>query len=307
MADIKTEVKSNTNENPGSIPGTKPLIYEAMDHIMQKIEAVGKTRQPATGIKYNYRSVDDVYNEVQPLMVQEHVFMTTTVEKFERTDQKSQAGNDMLHVFLTCRFRFNATDGSFVECTVIGEGLDGQDKATVKAQSTAQRICLTQAFLIPTEDEKNPTETTNTPRSPKCKETTKAKMNAQAAPPTPASMPAPTPANKSPVATTIDKVLNEGLENPSKEDPPEPPEESAPVDTSTFGQWLAGLKKSDKNKFALVPGIIESTTDKAYKFHPANKSEVQWVPKSNTDKDHTDPIGLWIAIWFLEKCKANFV
>ncbi len=59
-------------------------------------------------------------------------------------------------VVLTVRFRAFAQDGSSVETTAIGEGIDYGDKAYNKAMSVAHKYALLQLFCIPTEDQKDP-------------------------------------------------------------------------------------------------------------------------------------------------------
>ena len=50
------------------------------------------------------------------------------------------------------QYTFWTVDGTSVECSVIGEGMDSGDKATNKAMAIAHKYALLQTFCIPTED-----------------------------------------------------------------------------------------------------------------------------------------------------------
>jgi len=53
---------------------------------------------------------------------------------------------------LKIKYKFMASDGSYVTATVIGEGMDSGDKAANKAMSIAHKYALFQVFAVATED-----------------------------------------------------------------------------------------------------------------------------------------------------------
>lgn len=130
-------------------------IYAAMVAVMADIEPIGKAQENREQ-HFRYRGIDDVYNMLQPLMAKHGVFMTINVRDRAVTERSTKAGNAMQCVALTVDYAFFHTDGSFVECTVIGEGRDTADKATNKAMAAAHKYALLQTFCIPTDGQDDP-------------------------------------------------------------------------------------------------------------------------------------------------------
>jgi len=134
---------------------TKPLIYEKIPAIMADVQAISKDRKN-TSQHYSFRGVDDVYNEVHDIFVKHKVFTVPTVLASQHEERKSQKGNILIYRIYTIKYTFYAEDGSSVEATVIGEGMDTGDKAGNKALSVAHKYALLQTLLIPTDDPKDP-------------------------------------------------------------------------------------------------------------------------------------------------------
>lgn len=129
-------------------------IYPAMVAIMSSITALEKSRQnQAQG--YRFRGIDDVYNMLHEIMADNGVFCLPTVVSDRHEERTNKNGTCLIYRIVTMRYTFMASDGSSVEATAIGEGMDSGDKAANKAMSAAQKYALLQAFLIPTEDEKD--------------------------------------------------------------------------------------------------------------------------------------------------------
>lgn len=136
-------------------------IHERICEAMKDIPAIAKKNQPKEGVKYNFRGIDDVMNELNPIFAKHGIFVYPEVINNERSERETtnSYGKQQLiiHVLLTIKYHFTAADGSEVVSTVIGEAMDyGGDKATNKALSIAFKYACLQLFCIPTEDEKDP-------------------------------------------------------------------------------------------------------------------------------------------------------
>ena len=129
-------------------------IYPAMVAIMSSITALEKSRQNQSQ-GYRFRGIDDVYNMLHEIMADKGVFCLPTVVADRHEERTNQKGTCLIYRIVTMRYTFMASDGSSVEATAIGEGMDSGDKAANKAMSAAQKYALLQAFLIPTDDEKD--------------------------------------------------------------------------------------------------------------------------------------------------------
>jgi hypothetical protein len=131
------------------------LIYGAMIAVMREITAISKSRKNQTQ-NYNFRGIDDVYNELHDIMAEKGVFCLPTILEDHSEERTGKSGGVLIYRILKMKFTFIAEDGSEVECVTIGEGMDSGDKASNKAMSVAQKYALMQTFLIPTEDAKDP-------------------------------------------------------------------------------------------------------------------------------------------------------
>lgn len=129
-------------------------IHAAMIAIMEDVGAVGKSGQNRD---YKYRKVDDVYAALQLVMAKYKVFTTSEILAESTEERTSKSGGNLIYRKLTIRYTFwHGEDGSSVQSTVIGEGMDSGDKASNKAMAVAHKYALCQAFCIPTDEPKDP-------------------------------------------------------------------------------------------------------------------------------------------------------
>lgn len=134
---------------------SEKLIYKSMIDIMNKVSSIGKDRKNEAQ-RYNFRGIDDVYNEMHSIMAECGVFCIPNILEDRTEDRPSSKGGVLIYRVIKMSFDFIAQDGSMVTATTIGEGMDSGDKASNKAMSVAQKYALIQTFLIPTDDLKDP-------------------------------------------------------------------------------------------------------------------------------------------------------
>ena len=126
-------------------------IYQTINAIMDEIEPIGKDSvNKQQGFKY--RGVDAVMNALQPLFAKHKLFCVPEVISSIREDRTSSKGNLLIYSIIRVKYKFYAEDGSFIETTVEGEGMDSGDKATNKALAIAFKYACFQLFCIPTEE-----------------------------------------------------------------------------------------------------------------------------------------------------------
>lgn len=133
----------------------KKNIFETIDLIMKEVPAIGKTKQN-TKQNYKFRGIDDVMNKLQPIFAKYKLFVVPDVLEQTREERKTSTGGTLLYSICKIKYTFYAEDGSHVEATVIGEGMDSGDKASNKAMAIAFKYPLFQVFCIPTEELKDP-------------------------------------------------------------------------------------------------------------------------------------------------------
>lgn len=126
-------------------------IFALIPKISGEIGPIIKDRKnEAQG--YRFRGIEDFLNNAHPALIKHGVFFAPEVIESKTLEGQTQKGAPTLRVLLRVRFRFYADDGSFVEVTTQGEGIDSSDKASNKAMSAATKYCLMNIFCIPTDD-----------------------------------------------------------------------------------------------------------------------------------------------------------
>jgi hypothetical protein len=133
----------------------KPLIYERMAAVMADIEAIAKGQTNASQ-GFKYRGIDDVYNSLHTILAKHQIFTTPEVLVKDREERTNKSGTVLAFTTLRMKYTFWTVDGSNVSCVVEGEGMDSGDKSSNKAMAVAHKYALTQTFVIPTAEEKDP-------------------------------------------------------------------------------------------------------------------------------------------------------
>lgn len=143
-------------------------IFESITKIMEEVPAIGKEKENQQQ-KFKYRGIDDVMNALQPLLAKHKVFVAPEVLEQQREERTTAKGGNLIYSICKIKYKFYAEDGSYIEATTIGEGMDSGDKATNKAMAIAMKYALFQVFCIPTEEMKDPDAETPEDSKPKGK------------------------------------------------------------------------------------------------------------------------------------------
>lgn len=136
-------------------------VYKAINAVQRELAAVGisKSRRN-TQQGYQFRGIDDVFNELSPLLAKHGLCILPRVLSRECVERVNQKGTALFYVTVSMEFDFVcAEDGSKHVVSTCGEAMDSGDKATNKAMSAAYKYAAIQAFAIPTEGD-NDTEAT---------------------------------------------------------------------------------------------------------------------------------------------------
>jgi len=149
-----TETKKNNVLNTAAKSGAG-LIFKQIPKAMKKIEFISKDKKnQAQG--YSFRGIDDVYNELHQILVDCEIFTVPNVLSERHEERRSAKGAVLIYRIFKIMYTFYASDGSNVSASVMGEGMDGGDKASNKAMAVAHKYTLLQVFAIPTDDPKDP-------------------------------------------------------------------------------------------------------------------------------------------------------
>ncbi len=131
------------------------LIHKKMIAILKAAGHIGKDQQNRQQ-GFRYRGIDDVYNALHDLFGEHGVFCTSEILEKSREERPTSKGGILAFTTLRMKYTFWADDGSNVSSVVEGEGMDSGDKSSNKAMAVAHKYALLQAFLIPTDETKDP-------------------------------------------------------------------------------------------------------------------------------------------------------
>ena len=139
-----------------------PAVYGAIARVAADISKVGIRKDHRnTQQGYAFRSIDDIYNLLGPILAQHQLVILPHVFSRELTERQTKAGTPLFAVVVGVEYRIvSAVDGSSHVVRVYGEAMDSADKATNKAMSAAYKYACIQSFAIPTEGDNDADATT---------------------------------------------------------------------------------------------------------------------------------------------------
>lgn len=136
------------------VPMTASGIYRKLHAIMSDANYIQKDKKnPFHGYKYASEAV--IKEKLHELFVKHGVIPVFSVANHRIEEAApTNKGNRQFRTTLDLNYRFvDISDGSSVEGTMPGCGIDGEDKGTYKAITGALKYCLTSQFVIPTGDD----------------------------------------------------------------------------------------------------------------------------------------------------------
>lgn len=126
-------------------------IFTLIPKIMGDLGSIGKDKSN-THQGYKFRGIEDMYNNIHPVLVKHGVFCVPQVVESSSESFTSAKGTLSFRVLLKVNHKFYADDGSCVEVITASEGIDTSDKATNKALSAAMKYAFIELLSIPTAD-----------------------------------------------------------------------------------------------------------------------------------------------------------
>ena len=124
------------------------MIFAAITNVMKEVGAVAKgSHNKQQG--FAYRSIDEVYNHVQPLFAMYGVFSTSTITHYECTEGTTANKKVIYHVRMDVTYTFWCQDGSSIDTQVVGLGMDMGDKGANKALAVAHKYAICQLLALP--------------------------------------------------------------------------------------------------------------------------------------------------------------
>ncbi len=130
-------------------------IFQLIPKIMGEINPIAKDKKNQQQ-SYSYRGVDQVMNELSPLLATHGVFpIMKALGPLTQTEVVSKNGGKGWHTTRTYEIFLYGPDGSSVSGVMDGEAVDYGDKSVGKCSSYAYRDFLLKTFVIPTAEPKD--------------------------------------------------------------------------------------------------------------------------------------------------------
>ena len=129
----------------------KKDIHCSICDMLADVSAITKA-QTNTHQGFKFRGIDQVYNEIHPLLAKHRVFIAADAIDANVEACQTSSGKPAHHAVLTVHYKARAADGSSVSMVGIGEAMDTGDKACSKALSMAYKYAIFQLLCIPTEE-----------------------------------------------------------------------------------------------------------------------------------------------------------
>lgn len=128
-------------------------VYKAIVAVALDISKTGISKSRNNQQQgYKFRGIDDVYNEMAPLLAKHGLCILPRIISRDCTERQTAKGGAIFYVVVEAEFDFiSSADGSKHTVKTYGEAMDSADKATNKAMSAAYKYAAFQAFCIPTE------------------------------------------------------------------------------------------------------------------------------------------------------------
>ena len=127
-------------------------VHQALAQVMRDVSAVGKNQRNREQ-NFNFRGIDDVYNEVHPLLAKHGLIMCPEVTQASYSERATKSGGMLQVTRLLVRYHVWADDGSTMTIgPVAAEGMDSGDKSASKAMAMGHKYALFQTLLLPTAD-----------------------------------------------------------------------------------------------------------------------------------------------------------
>lgn len=123
------------------------LIYQKLSIIASKINPIAKTGYNKDD-NYKFKSNEDVYSQIQPLLKAEGVFLFPEVLESSEAIINTTKGR-AFRIKAKVKWTFSCQDGSSFSAVMIGEGIDPSDKGSNKAITASLKYLLIYMFLIP--------------------------------------------------------------------------------------------------------------------------------------------------------------
>lgn len=154
-------------------------IYELLPRVMADIGSIGKSNENRQQ-GYRYRSVDQILNALHPALVRHKVCLSVNISD-RQTTVEERKDKVVVRTTLTMTVRFVAPDGSFLESSSIGEGLDyNGDKSSNKCLSAAFKYLMFLTLAVPLDEnsiddsDRDPGPPASTPKANTARRSSKA-------------------------------------------------------------------------------------------------------------------------------------
>jgi len=131
------------------------MIIMKMSAVAKDLSIIGLGKDKRnTFSKYDFRSIDNVYQVLSPILVKHGVVICPVSISHENTREPTGKDDTMMQfcrATVTYQVSSGIENGEFIQIASVGEGFDSGDKAMNKAMSAAYKNMVVQTFCPPFE------------------------------------------------------------------------------------------------------------------------------------------------------------
>lgn len=123
-----------------------PLVYTALQQVALELGPIAKREVRGRG--FSAFNVDDVYDELRPLLAKHGVIVAPQAPSVDYTKHETQGGAIQTEARVMGRWKVFGLDGSYVDWAFEASARDSGDKAPIQAAQQALKYAFVHAFQI---------------------------------------------------------------------------------------------------------------------------------------------------------------
>jgi FtsZ-binding cell division protein ZapB len=158
LKDENHELKSQLNEQQKGIMARILTLRKEVIAIPKKNPVYKKAGDPKSGIMYMYRSIDDFYNDLQPLLNKHSVgIVPHSVNGIDHETFSNKYGTKQYHEAMNVTYRLFDETGSWIAVTVRISESSQSGRIAQHNMSFGMKACFIQVLQVPVEEMKDKT------------------------------------------------------------------------------------------------------------------------------------------------------
>lgn len=153
LQEENSDLKSQLNDQQKSVMARLIALRKDVEAIGKANPVYKRDNDPNSGIAYYYRSIDDFYNSLQPLLNKHNVgIVPHSVDGIEHETFVNKRQTKQYHEAQNITYRIFDETGSFIHATVRVSESSHSGRISLHNMSFGQKVCFIQVLQVPVEE-----------------------------------------------------------------------------------------------------------------------------------------------------------